>query len=206
MFRLNNERKLILKSLVVISLLLSFLLVNAQQSDKDLGQYFEDEGISVAKGIWKTDVIAMIHGDWPVIYEHLLSDQFSVEGGIGLLMPYYVHDFLALAFAENRGITNNQLGWSIKLQGKLYTGDIPDSRYWGFQVYNRSFSDIGVTELYFTNGKQRFIGKRVLIDYGIGLGIRLQNVRGEQTIFDPDFGFSPIVPLFIKIGFISKPE
>ena len=189
--------------LVMLLLFTSIPSIGQEKGDEDLSQYFDDEGISQAKGILKTDAIAMIHGDWPVLYEHMLSDQFSIEGGVGILMPYYVHDFLTLIFTENNGITNNQLGFSLKGQLKLYTDKAPDLHYWGVQLYHRSFSDLGVTEFTFTKGLQRFVGKRLTIDYGLGLGLRTQQIRGDQTIFDPAFSFLPIVPLFFKIGFLS---
>lgn len=194
-----------MKKLLITTLIVSmtYALFGQEKADEDLSQYFDDQGISQAKGILKTDAIAMIHGDWPLLYEHMLSDQFSIEGGVGLLMPYYVHDFLALIFTENNGITNNQLGVSFKGQLKLYTDKAPDLHYWGVQLYHRSFSDLGVTEFTFTKGWQRFVGKRLTIDYGLGLGIRTQQIRGEQSIFDPDFSFIPIVPLFFKIGFLA---
>jgi len=172
----------------------------AQSDSTSLSYYFDDGGISTGT-MYKTDLVSMIHGDWPIIAENRLKNNLTLEMGAGLLMPYYVHDFLALAFTDNKGIQNDRFGYSTRLHVKWYT-KAPERDYWGVQYYRRSFHHIKVNEWFFTKGDQRIIGKRLILDIALGLGVRLQRTDGPDYMFDPDFGFSPIMPLMIRFGVI----
>lgn len=178
------------------------LPVSGSSQTDSLSYYFDDQGIS--NGIMiKTDLISIIHGDAPLLVEGTLVNDLRWEAGVGLLLPYYVHDFLALVFSDNRGITNDRLGYSSRLHMKWYD-NAPEEKYWGIQYYRKAYHHITVNDWFFTRGDQRIIGKRLLLDIALGLGVRTQKAKAGEYIFDPDFTFMPIVPLMVKFGFIPK--
>lgn len=187
--------------LCVLLCLTSVFFVRAQQDSVNLSYYFDDGGISTFNWMIKTDIVSIIHGDAPIIVEKMLHRDLTLEGGIGLILPYYVHDFLAIAFTENRGIENNYFGHSLRLHLKWYS-KAPERDYWGIHYYRRAFNDISVNEWYFTRGDQRVLGKRLLLDIALGLGFRSQQVKGKQYMFDPDFAIMPVMPLIVRFGFI----
>lgn len=183
-------------ALLVIPVLGSF----AQQDS--LAHYFDDGGISTGLLI-KTDIISIIHGDAPLIAEWKLNKEITAELSVGVLMPYYVHDFLASAFTDNQGITNNRFGWSGGAQLKWYL-HAPEETYWGMQYRRRSYAHIKVNEWYFTKGNQLILGKRMLLDVALGVGVRTQRALADDYMFDPDFNFMPILPLMVRFGYISS--
>jgi hypothetical protein len=186
---------------LLVSLLATSLHVFSQQ-DEDLSYYFDDGGISTGL-LLKTDILSSLRGDVPLIIEKKLGPQLTIEGGVGLILPYYIPDLPSMAFVDiSNELQNNRFGSSIRLQLKFYN-DAPENRYWGLRYHRRNYYEVKVNDLVFTSGLQRIIGQRLLIDIALGLGIRTQNSRGNQYVFDQDSGILPILPLMIKFGFIT---
>lgn len=193
--------KVILVAIVLFISICKVPLLFAQSDSTNLQYYFDDGGIARGTPI-KTDLIAIIHGDLPLLTEIRVKNSLMLELGPGLILPYYVHDFLALGFTDNRGIINNKFGYSARIHLKWYAKG-KDKDYWGMQFYHRAFQTINVNEWTFTKGDQRILGKRLLIDIGLGIGLRFQNSMGDQYMFDPDFNMMPIVPLILRFGYVA---
>ncbi len=162
--------------------------------------YLDDGGISAPKAILKFEALSIIHGEVPLHLEVFAKRNFSLEGGIGLIMPYYVHDFGALLVGSENSFSNNSTGLGLWMAARLYMGEAPEARYWMLQARRRNFQYNHVTELTFNFGKQKIIGGKWVCDYGIGLGVRLQDYSRDAYIFDPDFSFMPILPMYLKFG------
>ena len=163
--------------MVLLGILLQSCSTMAQTDSVTLDYYFDDQGISTGIMI-KTDLVSIIHGDVPLIVESRPKRNLTFEGGLGVLLPYYVHDFLPLAFSENKGIDNNRYGYSARLHLKWYI-QAPEMKYWGIQYYHRAFDHIKVHEWFFTRGDQRIIGKRLLVDVALGLGYEISECPGK---------------------------
>jgi hypothetical protein len=182
--------------------LLPFLSL-AQDNSQANAYYFDDDEISSSRNIIKVDAISLIHGELPITLERTITRRFSVEGGLGILLPYYVHDFLPLIFDDERQrFTNNKFGSSVWLKAKLYEDRAPDLHYIDFTLHRRNFAENSVTDVSFGLGNQLIIGKRLAFDYGFGVGVRFQNTTSEEYIFDPDMGMTIIIPLQIKLGYL----
>ena len=85
---------------------------------------------------YKTDIISIIHGDLPFLIETKINGSLYVEGGAGLLLPYYIHDFLSYLVSDNRGVVNDRLGLSMRIHLKWYMKG-NEKRYWGIHYYFR---------------------------------------------------------------------
>jgi hypothetical protein len=192
------------KRLILVGVLIIFSYHHSRgQSDTtSMRYYFDDGGIASSRAIFKVETIAIIHGELPVLLEVFVKQNFSLELGAGVILPYYVHDFLPLLFNEGQGFKNSEFGNSFWLSSRLYMREAPESNYWMLQARRRNFVNTNVTEITFNFGKQKIFGKRWICDYGIGLGLRFQKYSQEAYIFDPDFSFTPIVPVYLRFGHI----
>jgi hypothetical protein len=173
------------------------------QADKESNAYYlDDNHLSSAKNVIKIDGMALVHGELPFIFERVLARVFSAEAGLGILLPYYIHDFLPLIVHSAPGFSNNQFGHSLWLKAKLYRDRAPDLDYLDFTFRQRNFSNAELTDISLGWGRQVIVGKRLTFDFGIGVGIRLQRSWGGETAFNSDNSFAPIVPLQIKMGYL----
>lgn len=137
-----------------------------------------------------------------LLYERTISDGISLEGGLGLLLPYYVHDFLPLLFDGDQEFTNDELGNSYWLQARWYPeARGPELDYWSLQYRKRKYAANTFTDISINMGRQRLFGDRLMVDYGIGMGVRL--LKGINPYFgETDADFTIILPLFIRIGYL----
>lgn len=194
--------KISVSVLCVLVLLTACFEAFSQADTTDYSYYFDDSGISTSRNVLKTDVVALVHGEMALLYERTISDGISLEGGLGLLLPYYVHDFLPLLFDGHPEFTNDELGNSYWLQARWYPeARGPELDYWSLQYRNRKYSATTLTDISINMGRQKLLGDRLMIDYGFGIGVRL--LKG----FNPDFGeedvnFTFTLPLFIRIGYL----
>jgi hypothetical protein len=177
------------------------LAVTAQNSESN-AYYLNDGGIASSKAILKTDAISIIHGEVPVLLEYVLNQRVTAEGGLGLLLPYYVHDFLPLIVDGKPNFSNNSLGTSLWLKFKLYHRKAPELHYIDVTVHHRNYNSLAATDFSFNIGNQLMIGQRMTFDYSIGVGVRTQHRKSSESLFDTDFPFTLIIPLQLKLGYL----
>ncbi len=146
--------------------------------------------------------MSILHGELPFLIEHVLTRRLSAEGGLGLLLPYYIHDFLPLLVGDKPPFQNNSLGTSFWLKFKLYHREAPELHYIDVTVHRRNFSTLSATDFSFNLGNQLMVGTRMTFDYSIGVGVRTQKLKTDTYIFDTDSPFTLIVPLQLKLGYL----
>jgi hypothetical protein len=191
-------------SLLWSALALAFAIsfpVSAQNSES-VAYYMNDDGISSSKLILKTDVVSIIHGEAPFLLEYVLNQRLSAEGGLGILLPYYVHDFVPLLVDSKPNFSNNSLGTSLWLKFKLYHTKAPELHYIDVTVHHRNYSSLDATDFSFNLGNQLMVGQRMTFDYSVGVGVRTQHLKSSEYLFDTDTPFTLIIPLQLKLGYL----
>ena len=195
-----------MKLLSTTTLIFSFVLIlnhQAKAQQDSLSRYFDDKEISTSKSrnILKTDLISIIRGDVGLQYERGLSDEFSVTIGAGVLMPYYVHDLLAVVIGKGAPDNFNSTGFSYQFHGRWYPSKLPDGPHYGILHRTRNFADVKTSEFALFLGNQKLPHKRFIYDWYFGIGIKTQTSKdGETYLYDKDFDFTPVVLLGLQFG------
>jgi hypothetical protein len=175
--------------------------IRAQNSESN-AYYMNDGGIASSKVILKTDAVSIIHGEAPFLLEYVLNQLLSAEGGLGILLPYYVHDLLPLIVDGKPNFSNNSLGTSLWLKFKLYHTKAAQLHYIDVTVHHRNYASLAATDFSFNLGNQLMVGQRMTFDYSIGVGVRTQHLKSSDYLFDTDTPFTPIIPLQLKLGYL----
>lgn len=199
--KIINEmrRKYPILILLFVLLLSNTMLLAQNDSINDISYYFDD-GISGQKNLIKLNAMSIINGDLPVFYERILGNSIGIEVGVGLLLPYYVYE-LGDIFTEGAKIENFNLGYSLWIHPKYYvTHNAPELGYWGIQFRKRNYSQTkSFTDITINTGAQYIIGKRMTISVNVGMGIRFNKDKTNETS-ELEEGF--IIPFAIKIGYL----
>ncbi|MFH2143964.1 MAG: hypothetical protein ABIJ97_16180 [Bacteroidota bacterium] len=196
-----NRKYLVLISLFVLQLPVNKFLAQ-NDSIEDISYYFDDGGISEGKNIVKLNVLAIINGDLPVSYEKTLTNLFSIEVGVGLLLPYYFPE-VPQVFEDETEIENPDFGYSLLVNPKFYLQHkAPELNYLGVQYRRRNYNLIDNTIVYtditINCGLQLNFAKRFVVDYNVGLGYRFK--KGGAT---NSYNISNVaIPVSIKLGYI----
>lgn len=169
------------KLLIILSLafLFSNLAVWSQNNNtNDVSIYFDDGGISESRNIIKLNVLSTVNGDVPFNYERILNDAFSIEVGIGLLLPYYYPEEPQLYYNKVNN-TEPGLGYSLMVMPRFYyLHSAPEVFYTGVQWRRRSFyrggENIIRNDITVNYGIQFVLGRRILLDGSIGVGFRFK--------------------------------
>jgi hypothetical protein len=185
-----------------VTLILTIPFIALAQTSESNAYYMDDGGITSSKAILKTDVNSIVHGEVPVLLEYVLNERVGAEGGLGLLLPYYVHDFLPLIFDGKPNFSNNSLGTSLWLKFKLYHKMAPELHYIDVTVHHRNYTSLSATDFSFNLGNQLMVGQRITFDYSIGVGVRTQHLKSSTYLFDTDSLFTIIIPLQLKFGYL----
>lgn len=201
-----------LKILPLISIV--FLLfcnnLNAQTDDaeEDNSSFFDDGNNAIAsrKNVLKLDLISTLNGDLSIQYERALSRKFSLEIGVGRILPYYVPELHILINPVLLTIEDPNHGYSLWVQPKFYLLDrAPETYYTGIQL-RRRYYNIGSENQIFTHndliltvGRQfMHIKKRLAIDFNGGYGLRFRKYKndlGDVEKFQLFYQFS------LKLGY-----
>jgi hypothetical protein len=111
--------------------------------------------------------VAIIHGDFPIHYERILSNSFGVEVAVRLVLPWYIPDFQGFIIGDDI-ITHPGFGYSFLIHPKFYvTGKAPEYGYLGIRYRQRNFKQdnekIVFSDYVVTYGVQFFPGKILLL-------------------------------------------
>lgn len=174
----------------------------------DTDYYFDDGGISNAKNVFKTNLLGLAFGELSVHYERVLLDWLTVEGGVGLMLPYFVPS-LSEAWLEDRHVAGTRnVGYSLYLSPKFYwMGEAPELSYFGFEVSTQKYEMNGVEENFLDivtiYGFQMVVGKRVVLEYLLGVGVRMDKIddrNGYESRRREVVGIA--MPIRLKFGFL----
>ena len=169
----------------------------------DNSYYFDDAGISKSKNIIKTDIISLIHGDFPIIYERAVTDKIGIETGIGILLPYYVHDFLPLIFNGAPAFTNSKFGYRVSFNTKFYSDTSLEKKYIEVLLKLRHFENLILIDHSIGFGKQIIIKDRLAFDVSLGIDLRFQESLDDNTyLYNKLSPLTLIFPLIIELGYL----
>ncbi len=182
----------------------SIELIAQNDSIKDNSYYFDDSGISEAKNIVKLNILSIINGDLPLYYERILSKSISIEVGVGLLLPYYIPELPQILSEEASDIKNPDLGYSLWIHPKLYIfHEAPELSYIGMQLrrrnYNQDYQTFRYTDITVNYGIQFIVGKRIVFDCNIGLGLF---INAKKSTLNDSYIDGIALPLGVKIGYL----
>ncbi len=159
----------------------------------DIDSYFEDGGIKNAKNVFKINVLSLVNGDLPIFYERAISNVFSIELGVGILLPYYIPEppLLIKQIGTNNppAAKDVKIGYSLYINPKIYfSHSAPTGFYIGFQWRHRSYKlplkKLVYNDLIFNLGYVFNPKKRFVIEPNFGLGYRFIN---DKNITATDF-------------------
>lgn len=194
-----------MKKLIPLFLYFSTICAsNAQVDSSQIQNYLDDGEVSVTKNILKTDVIAAIQGNLGLSLERIIYRKMTLEGTIGILLDYYVHDFVPLVIAGTPETTPQGMGLSYKIAMRQYFRNAPGLNFLEFSLRRRHYSNMTLGDFGVVAGKQWIVGERGILDTGLGVGIRTQQSDQGAYIFETEYPFSIIVPIHLKFGFLPK--
>ena len=190
-----------------VLLCLSLAKTHAQDTNS-LDYYFDDNGISEARFIIKTNLFSVINGDLSIGIETPLSKRFSIEGGLGYQLPYYFSEpgYLLLDQKDFIDISPKN-GYSILLQPKYYLlPNYPEMSYISLWYRRRHYNQkngqsLQNIDLAVTWGVQFFIGAKAMIDFQYGFGLRHNKGLLDTSNSHPS-KYTLAMPIALKIGYI----
>jgi hypothetical protein len=158
----------------------------------------------------KTDVLAFVAGEFPVILEYRILKKLSVEGSAGITYGLYPNDFSLSDDDENESSLESKaaMGTAFRAAIKYYPSsdyDAIEGWYFGIQLFNKTTnreykSDSSDTDNLLSGKKDSktktgvslLIGKQIFQDSNITfesyIGIGFANISREY--FDTDYDSS----------------
>jgi len=189
--------KILFSTLIIFQLSISLLHAQFTSNTNDNNQEPE--------GIYKLNVASLINGDMSFSYERILSDFFSVEAGVGYLLPYHLYDITSRF--ENWISLNPDFGYSILFSPKFYAlGEAPDFKYYAIQYrlrhYVQNKESIIFNDFSFIMGSQFIMDRKYILDVFVGAGGR--HYSDEFKVSNNfNFNSSPLWILGCKVGFVK---
>jgi hypothetical protein len=180
-------------------------------------EYFDDGGLTGSLNVIKFGLITPIAGIPTVYYERSFGGSFSLEAGIGFMLPYAHGDGLALInqiFTNQKnnfeidGVTS---GFSWELQPKLWAKSKKDKVEGGYGLLyrNRTYT-IGTTRVInYTDicgmyaYRYSFLPSHIVAELNFGVGVRLKTDSDTSGTYSSSNATPNIaLPGNIKIGYI----
>ncbi|MDH6355212.1 hypothetical protein M2132_001549 [Dysgonomonas sp. PH5-45] len=190
----------------------------AQKKTSGIDQYLDDGGFSNAKLLGKVNLTSIYQGDLHLSMEYLVSKEFSVEAGAGVLLGYYNDDPLNnFIDTGDDSLKNPKMGFSLSAVLKYYKDGMD---FFYISIPGRARFIPGQIQLYevsFAPGKQWVWDNRLLLDVSIGLGIQHQKsmdsksyaFHAEERMSHSESSYESfptknrlIIPIAIKLGYL----
>jgi hypothetical protein len=180
----------------------TLLILNFNQvlSQEDVSKYFEDRGISLASRLIKIGYDPL-NGELPIIFEHKITKHISLEWGTGLISIKRQNK----RYSENPlpDLSKSGFGYTAWVNMRVYLKGYYERSYIGLQpklsiMNGKSYGDI----VFFNYGYQRPIKNTWIIDFNIGIGIRVfkySTVIGSIEYKENDSRF--FIPIQFKTGY-----
>ncbi len=163
-----------------------------------------------ASNILSTDVISIIGGEFPVLWDHKFSKYFETELGLGLILPYYVNlnpfsDVWLSDDDEKVPFSNDKFGYSLFAGFHNYFFPSPSgSFYSGLFFHYKHYSVADIFECGIQAGWQRLFLEHFMFDLGMRFSFFSQNSDDDMNYFySPDIfpvGFN--LAFSLKLGYI----
>jgi hypothetical protein len=174
------------KIVILISLIISGGNIIAQNSS--ISQYLDDGGRASATNILKTDPILIYQGTVPFIWEHLFGDNFSLEMGAGVVLPFYNRPLVYLGSFGQNSLTSPHLGGSLYLSPKYLFGRGLESFYTALPLTLRWYpQQLALFNGGLVLGYQWLFNSRLTIDVSFGFGVMSQfSLNKKSYVFDAE--------------------
>lgn len=196
--------------ILIVLIIMNTSIIWAQQNN--ISDLMNDGGLSTTTDIIKTDVYEYLKGNIPIIWEHRFSDNFAIEGGLGLLTNNFMQPVLKYDILKRPMYKDLKGGLSLHFASSYYSNGF-ESLHFGFEYnYHNYTSQVETNEISFNFGKQWFLSRRLAFDISLGLGLNFEtSIDGRSYVFKPEInnadlyggeGIRMVVPASIKIGYI----
>jgi len=190
-----------------ICVVLLFAIAALSSIAQDNSQYFDDGGASWINNVIKINATGPLTGEFSVHYERLLFNGISLEVGAGSLFPFVFGPLDTFYESDNLSDGEEFLpipdtGYSLYIHPKIYLQfEDLEMHYVGLQYRKRIFTanpnDITVTDYTLNYGLQQYLGKRVAMDYNLGMGYRDYYSKGNEFEGQLPLAYN----LTIRLGF-----
>jgi hypothetical protein len=168
--------------LLILHIFIPFLLTAQDNLDK----YFQDDNTSKPSSVLMWNASAICAGDASISLELKVKPNFYLEGGIGLMLPYYglsYTNFLIHFLDYEPVIISN--GISLYIEPKFYYySDAPFGRYVGLYARNRKRPEFNTLEIGFLFGRKVSLGGHWFYDISAGGGYHRSNFDPVYRDFD----------------------
>lgn len=143
---------------------------------------------SFVTNVIKTDLMPILDGHIPIIWQRKVFEHFYVDIAPGLLLNYTVNDVLGLSedddFLSNFINANPKfkpggLGWAFYVEPKYFSSKLRRS-YYNVKVGYKQYPTSNVTEIGFGRGSNWDAGK-FNWDYNLGICFAKQNLTNGGT-------------------------
>ncbi len=157
--------------------------LNSTLTGQDLSEVFDDGGLSQRKNLIKINIVPLFQGELTFNYERILTDHITAEVGLGFQLPYYMPDIGM--FLNDGSATIEKPAFSVQwwLFPKYYFQAAPEMGFVGVILRQRKYdtneNDYNITDIMYSYGIQMFKGDKMLIEFNIAIGYRLQK---NQTV------------------------
>lgn len=180
----------IIRSYFLLFLSITFCAIVYGQTE--LSKVFDDGRFSSNSNLIKLNLAGLVASDLSFQYERVLSDMFSVELGLGTILPYKGWEFNDFFEKESTDGLSLQSGFSFSIAPRLYAHQKAPQSFYISPAYmhrHKSYEDVTIKIDYWIlqSGFQWFISKRLLFEYNVGLGAK--SVRTSKL---PDYYLSDI--------------
>jgi len=198
-----------MKKVVFYLLLLCSISVFSQVNN--IEKYLDDGGRTAANNIIKTDVSQMLQANIPLIFEHRFNNNFSLQGGFGLLTHDFFRPVLNPIFASDPLYSQLKGGYSLFIQPVCYLDGF-ESFYIGIPFrYRRHSTQAKSYEFNIALGYQWIKGRHLSLDLSVGGGFNLEySLDGVSYIYYAkgistnanDFRQRLVFPISFKVGYV----
>lgn len=136
----------------IILIIFISIVIEVYSAEKDSTTYFykktiSEESFLTSKNLIKTDLISIIDGNVPIIWEHKFSDIFSLEGGLGIIIPIGNNRLNNIInFELNPDYIVKKIGGSALLEFR-YHPEFFKSQYFCLKTRIRSYDHLLVSEM-----------------------------------------------------------
>ncbi|WP_029904478.1 hypothetical protein [Prevotella sp. 10(H)] len=176
--------------LIILLFSLIPILPLVSQNNKDILKYLDDGGIATSRYIGKINLTSIYEGEIGISLERLISDNFAIETGVGLLLPNYkdplFYDLLSDTHSEDFTFNDPKTGYSIMINPKYYLKELSEGFYWALPLRYRIYpGQIHLFDFSMNAGIQWVWDSGIVLDFSAGIGATMQNSRDKKSyIFD----------------------
>lgn len=216
------------RNLILATILFLTSALRAQVDTSSLDKYFDDglKPLGDASWIAKLSVSESVTGNLSFCLERSFGKLFSLEFGVGVLLPYHLPDYYELISLVSNGgryefddeFKTVKGGWSWRINPRVHVSSFSffsdDSAPYGvyyslllrqryfnidYAHYNSSYESMLLTDMDIVIGEQIHLKKNFLLDVYIGSGVLLYSLKEASGAKLNSARFN--VPLGIKLGY-----